>query len=819
VRACRKIQRLVRGAYGLGVPGGGGSANLSQHGAAQRLQKWFDWRAHVCKRRLFAGGDVDGAPRATHALEKLLKLFPLLSEGGERHSPQPPTFEHISQVMMQPETLRMAELVVHFLRPLGVGGAAADRKSSPVMDSRTLLAIFLIAVHPHEVLGGDFDIREDRASRGSRLLGALAVRLVLALHKFKSEFLVANQGKKHGHTKFVETAFAIKTLLAKSLVWFNIWKMADMDVLLANLSKQLEQSWVVYLTSCETLNYLAEVTGGVVHGPLMSLKIRHEAGRAGSRGHIKRCRLTLNKLLGEENGKDVVKNAKVVASKDIEESRLMEELKGEIDEIRGGLGTALYHSRGSITPAHSDSMQGMEVVDFPQQILSNVEAASEALARLEVLIGQGNMALDRQRLVHNILLTDASDFHRLSWDGTNAQQPNSSPEEFMVSFLQRAPSAEERNNTALSMKDMPAQVVHSMRLAFFTQVAHEIGHGNLESVRELLKELHGKMRSLIPSRKELHSHINDEDISACASSGDIIRVLIRSGYLLASYLESAARASSTRDLIDCLEGFNSHPRDGSDRPVIPYGIETEDMFVVTSIAYILHKAELCQADIHNYELSQVAPILHTVGHDYERKHFLNTHGDYTSCTMEEMQQLLPSTWIWVKNMQLFSNGESLTTQSSLDQKLDVLKGRGFVDGLLFAKVQMTLPELFSLDVECINRIRSEARCCVIASALALHACNISRVRSPAVLSSEGESDVLNDARRRLSSVLRNTHCDQSELERSVVDAIGALTKGNCSCGLEFIFFFFGLSHFLPFAALTTMQPRRKGISPRMKSRR
>ena len=779
----------------------------------------------MCKRRFFAGGggdDADGTPRATHALEELLKLFPLPSEGGERHSPQPPTFERISQVMMQPETLRMAESVLHFLRPLGVGGgAAADRKSSPVMDSRTLLAIFLIAVHPHEVLGGDFDIGEDRASRGSRLLAALAEKLVLSLHKFKLEFLVANQDENHVHTKFVDRLSDIKTLLAKSLVWFDFWKMADMDVLLANLSKQLEQSWVVYLTSCETLNYLAEVTGGVVHGPLMSLKIRHEAGRAGSRGHIKRCRLTLNKLLGEENGRDVVKNAKVVASKDIEESRLMEELKGEIDEIRGGLGTALYHSRGSITitPAHSDSMQGMEAVDFPQQILSNVEAASEALARFEVLIGQGNMALDRQRLVHNILLTDASDFHRLSWDGKNAQQPNSSPEEFMVSFLQRAPSAEERNNTALSMKDMPAQVVHSMRLAFFTQVAHEIGDGNFESVRELLKELHSKMRSLIPSRKELHSHINDEDVSACASSGDIIRVLIRSGYLLANYLESAARATSTRDLIDCLEGFNSHPRDGSDRPVIPYGIETEDMFVVASIAYILHKAELCQADIHNYELSQVAPILHTVGNDYERKYFLNTHGDYTSCTTEEMQQLLPSTWIWVKNMQLSSNGESLTTQSSLDQKLDVLKGRGFVDGLLFAKVQMTLPELFSLDVECINRIRSEARCCVIASALALHACNISRVRSPAVLSSEGENDELNDARRRLSSVLRKTHCDQSELELSVVDAIGALAKGNCSCGLDFTFFFFGLSHFLPFAPVTTMQPRRKGISPRMKSRR
>ncbi len=64
-----------------------------------------------------------------------------------------------------------------------------------------------------------------------------------------------------------------------------------------------------------------------------------------------------------------------------------------------------------------------------------------------------------------------------------------------------------------------------------------------------------------------------------------------------------------------------------------------------------------------------------------------------------------------------SGGIQLTT---------VLKGRGFIDGLLFVRVQVTLPESFSLDVECINHVRSKARCCVIAFALALIACKNSR---------------------------------------------------------------------------------------------
>ena len=91
-----------------------------------------------------------------------------------------------------------------------------------------------------------------------------------------------------------------------------------------------------------------------------------------------------------------------------------------------------------------------------------------------------------------------------------------------------------------------------------------------------------------------------------------------------------------------------------------------------------------------------------------------------------------------------------------------------------------MPELLSLDVENINHIRSEARCCVIASALVLHACNISKVGT-SVLSSSVVSDEVNDARQALSLVLRNKYFQQDELESDVVEAIVTLTKGKKMC--------------------------------------
>ena len=531
-----------------------------------------------------------------------------------------------------------------------------------------------------------------------------------------------------------------------------------MTQLLDGLSKQLEQSWVVYLTSSDALRYLAEVTGvesGVASradDPLLSLRLRHEASRAGSRSHIKRIRLSLNKLIGLDEGKQVVKDAKTKAQRDLADSNALVELKQEIDEIYGNVGPG---------PSVPDLSGDPNEEDIPQK--------SEGVTMSDINF-LPNELISNRMLVHKILLTDPIDFGTLSWDGSsNAQQANVTPEEFMTSFQEQSSDSQE---------DIPMRIAQSMKLAFFTKISEEMMQGNYDSVRDLLRELHTKMRSLLPSREDLHSHLNDEDVSLSSSTSDVLRNLIRSGYLLSNYLESAARAPTTRELVECLEAFNSNPlRDDNGNVMIPYEIESEELFAVASVAYILHKVELCQVDISNYKLSRAAPLLHLVGNEYERKHFMNTNGKYSSSTsIEELGSLVPSTKNWIKKMQsLFGSSENLTVTSNLEQKMDFVKGRGFVDGILFTRSQLALPEILSLDVESINRIRSEARSCVIASALVLHACNISKVGT-SVLSSNVMSNEVNSARQVLSSVLKRKHFDQIELESDVTEAIGNLTK-------------------------------------------
>ncbi|KAL7539911.1 hypothetical protein ACHAXR_009701 [Thalassiosira sp. AJA248-18] len=783
VKAARVIQAMVREAYGIESPTDGSSLDLSHHAAAERLQRWFQWRAHVCKRRLFVSEESDGtAPKATTALEQLLEMFPLSPQRNQLRRPSSaPPFELLSHKMMQPETLKMAIFLVDCLRPInevsfGSSDGSADAagpvgKSSPKIDGRTLLSLSLIAVHPREVLGDDCDQdastggsnNDSRSSRGSRLLISTSRALLQSLNELLAWTKTEQDPDEHEQFQILNQ---ISHQCMRALTLFEWWKCMDKEQLLEGLSKQLKQTWVVYLTSSETLKYLAEVTGvktaanspSKKDDPLMSLRIRHEAGRSGSRSHIKRIRLMMNKLIGNEEGKEVVKHAKNLALKEIDDTNALNVLKGEIDEIYPGLleenaiagnaSGALENDQGKETVQGDDNLAMS--VDLPDGLLSN------------------------RILVHKILLTDPADFGTLSWNGTNAQSSNVGPGEFMASFIPQSAPHEQHNDATQSMDDMPMRIAQSMRMAFFKQIAGELGQGNYEPVQELLKELHTKMRSLLPSRNDLHSHINDEDISSCSSVSAIVRVLIRSGYLLANYLESEARAPTTRELIEGLEVFNSGPHDDADVS-IPYGVESEEMFVVASIAYLLHKAELCQIDVSNYKLSQAAPLLHVVGNDYERKQFQKTFGDFMSSSIEELQHMLPSTWNWIKSMQaLYGNSENLTLQSNLAQKMDFVKGRGFVDGVLFTRSQLALPEFLSLDVDSINHIRSEARCCVIASALALHACNISKVGT-SVLSSSVMTDEVNDARKALSYVLRKKHFDQNELESNVIKAIGTLT--------------------------------------------
>jgi hypothetical protein len=751
VKAVREIQCFVRKRYNMKRLYHHDN-NLDQHDAAVRLQKWRQWKLHVCKRRLFGAANSDTttypATETFKALETIVTLFPLVSDTKElrRRSPQPPPFETVTQKMMKAEALQMATSVVECIRSI--------TGESAIVDGRTLLAICLIAIHPREVLGDEpmhtDESNVDEYIKGSHLL-ALSCRSLLGdLHQL---FQAASDGERILHLKRLCT----RSVQARTL--FDWWKSLDKRNLLAGLSTQLEQSWVVYLTSSESLRYIAHVSGveqvekGSVKtiDPLMSVRLRLEASKSGSCSHIKRIRLSLNKLIGVDEGKEFVTNTKLAAQKIIEETNAGKDLKAEIDEMYRGLVP-------SDTPASSnasDSAHSVTIpVDLPDKIMSN------------------------RVLVHRILLTEPCDFDNLSWDGTSAQLPQTaSPREFMASFAQPTPYNDESN--------MSVRIAQNMRLAFFLNIANDLEQGNYTSIRDLIHELHAKMRSLLPSRKDLHSHVNDHDVARCTSVDDIIRGLIRSGLLLASYLESPARSSSTLELIDCLKEFSSQScNDNDHRPIIPYGIKSEELLVVASIAYIHHKADLCQLDVSNYKLQQAAPLVHLVGHEYEREHFVNAHGDYHSSTMAELQHMLPSTWNWIQNMQtLISGSSSVSACPSFDQNIEIVKGIGFVDGLLFTKSQTSVPEVLSFDIESIHHIRSEARYCVIASALALHACNISRVGT-SVLGSTTLSDSVLGARCVLSSALKEIHYEQTHLEYAVIEAVCNLTKGKLHCSYK-----------------------------------
>lgn len=522
----------------------------------------------------------------------------------------------------------------------------------------------------------------------------------------------------------------------------------DLEQLLAGLSKQLEQSWVVYITSSETLKYLTEVTGiddtsdtTTRDDPLLQLRLRHKASQSGSRSHIKRIRISLNKLIGSDEGREVVKEAKIIAKKEIVEKNTAAVFKQEVDEMAGFDGNDAGNIELIMTPELSDDVAQDEVTSsdalLPEEIKSNAS------------------------LIHRVLVTDPADFDKLSWDGVESQLPEISPEQFMSTFVPDTDSED------IKLADLPKRIAMNMKLAFFKGVAQEMSTENYAPVQDLLKDLHNKMRTLLPNRQDLHSHINDDVICYSSCTSDVIRVLMRSGYLLANYLESPARAESTRELLICLEAFNSRFRDGDGAPLtVPYGIETDHLFAVACISFIHLKAELCHMDVSNYKFTQLAPYIHQVGLEYERSHFKKTYGEYVAVPIKDLQQMLPSTHIWIKEM--FEGTDNIITmQSSLEQKIDVIKGRGFVDGILFTKNELVLPELFSLDMECIDSIRNEARCCVIASALSLHACNII---GSSVLRADNE-----DGGSELTSVLRKRHFKKDDLESEVIAALTSFT--------------------------------------------
>jgi hypothetical protein len=202
VKAARVIQEIARDVYDFRkcefV-----DIELSQHEAASRLQKWVAWRAAICKRRLvasFAESDADAdaeKPSSTttrNMLEELLKLFRLPPKDKKQHS-YSLSFEELAMQMRRPDIQQKATAIVECLLPI-IDIHFASSSSNKNVDGRSLLTLFLIAVHPMEVLGDyrdksvgsgvDDGVDEDRCARGTKQLANAAAALLHSLSALKS---------------------------------------------------------------------------------------------------------------------------------------------------------------------------------------------------------------------------------------------------------------------------------------------------------------------------------------------------------------------------------------------------------------------------------------------------------------------------------------------------------------------------------------------------------------------------------------------------------------------------------------------------------
>jgi hypothetical protein len=177
------------------------------------------------------------------------------------------------------------------------------------------------------------------------------------------------------------------------------------------------------------------------------------------------------------------------------------------------------------------------------------------------------------------------------------------------------------------------------------------------------------------------------------------------------------------------------------------------------MAFLVKKLDVCHADIVNYRLVKVTPLIRANGIGYERQRFGQKHGS----TIDGLH----GTKSWLERMKpaIVECNANLVT---------ILK-EGFVDELLFVQERISMPEVLCLDAARIGSIRERIQRIVISSSLFLHACNIVHIRFASLQSEEALSKVKFDKNEIMKSLKNNLSYD--ELYKKVSSSVVSFAKG------------------------------------------
>lgn len=611
------------------------------------------------------------------------------------------SFEDLTSEMGKNDILVAAKALIGSFGPM-MGDLASTE--------RTFLSVFLIAQQPVVVLG------TKRNSDGcSRLLESASHKLIKSLIDLTSA-LRLEENKKQCIALVTHTA----SCLLSYCTLFAKWKRADVDELVEDMAKSACRSWIAFLTAKEAIAY-AEVRtreAGKEHGdPLYQHKVRFKSTRRGANSHLKRIRASIEKLLGPKEGLAVLKRAKQLAVTRMEEDDLAQKAKCEID---------------TVCEAHTEKIKS-ETKEA--QIDINDAAALDDV---------------NEHVVHEILLADNVDIkERL------CKNPDASIVDCLNSFMDKF-----KNSTSLSENaDTIDSFTFTMEKAFADHMIENwISNNNMVGVKEMLSEIMQKMRNLVPKRVDLHVLFSDTYANACEDAADVLALLARVANAMSSSLESEYRATSTLQWLKATRSFGS-------THTIPFQFPNIHSYVVFSMLFLVKKLDICHADLVNFKLMRVTPLIRQNGVSYERQCFLQKHP-----TFDELH----GTRNWVKRMNL--------ALEAAPSNIHVALKEGFVDELLFVRERISMPEVLSLDAARISSIRDRTQRAVICSSLFLHASNIAQCRVSS-LQSEPKLSKAKYHKDVIMKSLRN-NLPYDELYRTISVAVVSLTEAICEVELE-----------------------------------
>lgn len=642
VRAARILQRAMRSIFGVKEPKDQGSAAI-------KIQCWAPWRVNVACRRLFSHSG-----ETTAALDSLRLLLSSMGHGTKRRR-SCSSFDNLTTMMTKDVTIDAAKKFLATFDPI-FGNA-------PCISSRTILSAFLVSQEPIAVLGP-----KRSTDRCSILLENASHRLLESLTD-----LVLIDPSCEEHKNCASLVATTASSLMSYCTLFDKWKNSDKEELVAQMSKSAMQSWVAYLVAKDTLLYIEEKENEIMgnNDPFFQQKVRCSSAKKGSWSHIKRIRTSLEKLLGKEDGLEVMKKAKRSAIAEVDRESLLIKAKVEIDDIKD-----------------SDVRKSeANVEDTPKVDLSDSAALDDV----------------NEHVVHEILLADNNDIAAQLF-----QEPAVSicdcVDSFMAKYVDSNSMSSDTSEVSVEM------FAFTMEKAYFDQMKDDwVLRKNLRGVRDMVVELLAKMRKLVPNRKDLHDFFSEKEARSCSNAMDFLALLIRISEVMGDSLESPARAKST------LKWRKATVLYGCGKSAVPFNLADVESYVVTSIAFLVKKLDVCHADIVNFKLMKVTPLIRNNGIYYERKRFIERCGG----SLEDLH----GTRSWIARVnQVY---EDCNSNLSISLKLK----KGFVDEILFVRERIAMPEVLCLDADRIGSIRERVQRIVISSALFLHTCTIMHIRS------------------------------------------------------------------------------------------